>query len=204
LDKKKEIIMAALGDNLLAYNAVKAANKAALAATDLRSKEKLPVPDPGDFTSGLDGRIRLVHLNVVLGQKKSWSYSFEPRSMMCIGCPNHLNTVSFPKRGSGARCGRQVIWLADQSMPALLPSPSALGCIKIVRLESGMLRDLAEGLVQLVTGRQLAAGSIVLLTSATNMSLACTAGYVEDLVATIKYLRSHLGDHVGEKLLQGL
>jgi hypothetical protein len=175
---------------------VKAANRAALSATDLRTKEKLPAADPGDFTSGLDGRMRLVHLNVVLGQKKSWSYSFEPRSMQCIGCRNHLNTISFPMRGSGARSGRQVIWLADQSMPALLPSPTALGCIKIVRLESGMLRDLAEGLVLLLSGRQLAAGSIVLMTSATNMSLAGTAGYTEDLVATIKYLRSHLGDHL--------
>jgi hypothetical protein len=59
-----------------------------------------------------------------------------------------------------------------------------------------MLHNLAEGLVQLLSGRQLAAGSIVLLTSATNMSLAGTAGYAEDLVATIKYLRSHLGDHL--------
>jgi hypothetical protein len=188
--------VAALGDNLLAYNAVKAANRAALAAMYLRTNEKLPAPDPGNFISGLDGRMHLVHLNVVLGQKKSWSYSFDPRTMQCVSCIAHLNTISFPKRGNSARGGRQVIWLADQSMPALLPSPTGLGCIKIVRLESGMLPHLAEGLVQLLSGRQLAAGSIVLMTSATNMTVAGMAGCAQDLVATIKFLRSHLGDHL--------
>jgi hypothetical protein len=44
-------------------------------------------------------------------------------------------------------------------MPAILPSPSGLGCIKIVRLETGMMRDLVEGLIQLLSSWQLAAGS---------------------------------------------
>jgi hypothetical protein len=59
-----------------------------------------------------------------------------------------------------------------------------------------MLKDLAEGLVAVLAGRQVAAGSVVLMTSLTNMAVAGTAGYAEDLLATIKYLRSNLGDHI--------
>jgi hypothetical protein len=45
-------------------------------------------------------------------------------------------------------------------------------------------------------GRQFAAGSAVLLTSATNMAAAGTVGYAADMVAAIKFLKSNLGDHL--------
>jgi hypothetical protein len=59
-----------------------------------------------------------------------------------------------------------------------------------------MLIDLAEGLVKLMAGRQISAGSVVLLTSVTNMAAAGSVGYTMDLIAAIKFLRSNLGDHL--------
>jgi hypothetical protein len=82
-------------------------------------------------------------------------------------------------------------------MPPILPSKSEFrDCVKIVRLEGGLLQELAEGLVRLLSGRQVGPGSVVLLTSATNMATAGFIGYTEDLLAAIKFLRRSLGDHI--------
>jgi hypothetical protein len=133
---------------------------------------------------------------VILGQKKTWSYSSDSVSFECLGCQQHHNHLYFPRRGSGCRGSRQTIWLADQSMPATIPVASTLGCVKIVRLKNGSLKDLAEGLVELLSGRQVAAGSVILLTSASNMAAAGTAGYAQDLILAIQHLRRTLGDHL--------
>jgi hypothetical protein len=81
-------------------------------------------------------------------------------------------------------------------MPAAIPVSSTLDCVKIARLENGSLMDLAEGLVDLLSGRQVTAGSVVLLSSASNMLAAGTAGYAQDLVHAIQHLRRTLGDHI--------
>jgi hypothetical protein len=59
-----------------------------------------------------------------------------------------------------------------------------------------MLKDMAEGLVRVMAGRQITAGSVVLMTSVTNMAAAGTVGYVTDFLAAAKYLRSNMGDHL--------
>jgi hypothetical protein len=145
----------------------------------------------------LDGRMRIVEVDVMLGQKLTWTYSFNLRTAECIGCKEHVNDYPFPRRGSQVRGGRQAIWLADQSIPPVLPSTSkTLQCVKIVRLEGGMLQELAEGLVRVLSGRQIAAGSTILMTSVTNMAAAGTAGYADDLFRAIKFLKRNLGDHL--------
>jgi hypothetical protein len=116
--------------------------------------------------------------------------------MECIGCSQHANSQPFPLRGSNCRGGRQLIWATDQSMPPMLPTSSTQECVKIMRLESGSLQELAEGLVRTLSGCQVAAGSVVALTSASNMTAVGTAAYAEDLVEAIKFLRSNLGDHL--------
>jgi hypothetical protein len=76
-------------------------------------------------------------------------------------------------------------------------------CIKIIRLEMG-LRELAEGLVATLSGRQVAPGSVVLMTLATNMAIGGTSGFVENLLGAIKYLRANLGDHLHYGLIPNL
>jgi hypothetical protein len=120
--------------------------------------------------------MRQVEVAVVLGQHETWTYSFRLRSMECIGCSHHVNDTPFSRRGSQVKGSRQAIWLTDQSMPPILPVSSTQVCVKIIRLESGMLQELAEGLVRTLSGRQVAAGSVVLLSSVTNMSAAGTGG----------------------------
>jgi hypothetical protein len=143
--------------------------------------------DLDSFVSSLDGRLRVAEVAINLGQKRTWSYSFNSKSMEC-DCSQHKNVVSFPRQGSGAKGGGVVIWLCDQSMPPILPAADDGSCIKIIRLEYGLLGELAEGLIALLARRQVAGGSVVLLSSLANMAAAGTAGYISDLLAAIKLL----------------
>jgi hypothetical protein len=195
-EKKISELEQGLGEDLLPYKVILTASKAQLAAPDLRDKVKKCPEDLGTIFSEADGRVKLTEIKVVLGQKKTWTFSFDSSSFECLGCQQHHNHLYFPRRGSGGRGSRQTIWLSDQSMPGAIPVSSSLGFIKIVRLENGSLMDLADGLVEILSGRQVAAGSVILLTSASNMVAAGTAGYAQDLILAIQYLRRTLGDHL--------
>jgi hypothetical protein len=62
-----------------------------------------------------------------------------------------------------------------------------------------MLREMAGGLVAV---RQVAPGSVVLFSSLSNMAVAGTAGYAEDLLATINCWK--LTDESAAEILQRL
>jgi hypothetical protein len=195
-EKKVSAIMENLGDDALAYNTIRKFRQQQHTILDIRTGERVPIADMETMTTTLDGRLRLAEKDICLGQNQTWTYSLNMKSMECIGCRAHVNSQSFPRRGSNVKGGRQDIWLTDQSMPPVLPVKSGQECVKIIRLEGGMLQELSEGLVRILSGRQVAASSAVLLTSATNMAAAGTAGYAEDMVAAIKLLRRSLGDHI--------
>jgi hypothetical protein len=195
-EKKVKSIIESLGEDALAYNVIKKVNEKKHRLKDLKTGQMLTITNGSTLLSALDGRMRQAEVSVILGQHETWTYSFSLRSLECIGCSQHINYSPFPRRGSQVRGGRQAIWLTDQSMPPILPVSPAQQCVKIIRLESGMLQELAEGLVRTLSGRQIAAGSIVLLTSVTNMLAAGTAGYADDLFRAIRFLRRSLGDHL--------
>jgi uncharacterized membrane protein YgcG len=58
------------------------------------------------------------------------------------------------------------------------------------------LFELAEELLMRLRGRYLEAGSLVMMASATHLAMTGTAGYCEDVMATIRTLRRQLGEHV--------
>jgi hypothetical protein len=150
----------------------------------------------GAMVDRLDGRVRLTQLDVNLGQKQAWTYSLDVKIMECIGCKQHFNQQPFPRRGTNVRGCRQAIWVSDHSMPPILPTKTTQQCIKIIRLDCGTLQELTEGLVRVLAGRHITAGSVILMTSATHMRATGTAAYAEDLLDAIKFLRRSLGDHL--------
>jgi hypothetical protein len=155
LAEKKREILAALGGESLAYNTIKKAGMQKTRAYSLLTGEQTTAVDLGSFVLSLNRRLRTAEVAVNLGQKRTWSYSFNSKTMEC-GCAQHKNMISFPRRGSGVKGGRQVIWLCDQSMPPILPATDESNCVKIIRLEYGLLGELAEGLITLLAGRQVA------------------------------------------------
>ena len=77
-----------------------------------------------------------------------------------------------------------------------MPSNSAHGCIRIIRLEFGSIHELVSTLLELLEGRKLDSGSTILLFSATHLAHVGIAGYIEDLVATRKRITAALGNNI--------
>jgi hypothetical protein len=196
MEKKCNEIIDAFGEDGLAYNTIRTQNKTKLTVTDLKSAEKQVLTSPGAMVDLLDGRLRLANIEVILGQKQAWTYSMDLKTMECVGCSKHFNQLPFPRRGSQVRGSRQAVWLTDQAMPPILPSSSQQDCIKIFRMDCGMLPELTDGLIRILAGRHITAGSVILITSATHMQAVGTAAYTEDLLEAIKTLRRNLGDHL--------
>ena len=71
---------------------------------------------------------------------------------------------------------REVVLLGDQALPPLLPSSSELNCMRFVRLEFGGLHQLVSILLDLLEGRKLCLGSLILLFSVTHIAQVGIAG----------------------------
>ena len=91
---------------------------------------------------------------------------------------------------------REVILLGDQALPPLLPSSSDLNCMRIIRLEFGSLHQLVTIMLDLLEGRRLCPGSLILIFSVTHIAQVGIADYIEDLIASKKRLTEKLGDNI--------
>jgi hypothetical protein len=114
--------------------------------------------------------------------------------MRCL-CEGSHSTDGFIT-GRGGDDKPVAIVLADQSYPAMWQGGGDKMCISIIRVEFAMLDELADELAARLRGRHVAAGSIVMLFSATNLAAAGTTGYCEDLVSAINKLKRSVGEHV--------
>ena len=91
---------------------------------------------------------------------------------------------------------REVILLGDQALPPLLPSSSELNCMRIIRLEFGSLHTLVTILLEMMEGRRLCPGSLILLFSVSHITHVGIAGYIEDMVAAKKRIQAKLGENI--------
>ncbi len=73
-----------------------------------------------------------------------------------------------PGLWGGGGDARQCFVLSDQNFPGSLPCSSG-ECLKIIRIENGMLREIVECFLDLIKGRELSAGSTVVIFSATHL-----------------------------------
>jgi hypothetical protein len=199
LAKEKEAaadrIREELGDKYLAYAAILAQRKKDLSTPHLLGGQKEELPDLGSFMSNGDGRILRTQFEVNLGQRRVISYSFNPGTMECKCNSSHSGRKIASGRGE-RKTIREAIILADQSYPAALPSGSDKLCLNIIRIEHGLLHELAEVLENVLRGRYLEAGSLIMLFSATNLATAGVVGYCADLIGAIERLKRSIGEHV--------
>jgi hypothetical protein len=134
-------------------------------------------------------------LNISLGQQQIATYSFNTDTMQCL-CKGEHNMMKIAAAGIEMRSGREAFLLTDQCFPEVLPADGKRRCLKIVRVEHGMLGKLAAKFINLLKGRYLAAGGVVLLFSATNLGTAGVAGYTTDLMHSIERLKKEVGEHL--------
>jgi hypothetical protein len=198
INKQKEEAIAkikeGLGEKLLGYEAVLETRRRDLTTKHLLGGQPEPTPDVGSMVSTGDMRLLAVKMEVSMGQRRVVTTSFDPVAMTCYCSGPHSQYKI--AGGSGVRTGREAIMLTDQAYPACLEATGVRRCVKMVRIEHGMLLELADELISMLRGRYLAAGSIILLFSATNLALAGTSGYCADLMAATEKLKSTIGEHV--------
>jgi hypothetical protein len=73
------------------------------------------------------------------------------------------------------------------------------GCMRVIRIENGSLMELAHNFVGLMTGVDIAVGSIVLLASATHLANVGTAGYAEDFAGCVRMLLKTFSNRIEVK-----
>jgi hypothetical protein len=74
--------------------------------------------------------------------------------------------------------------LSDQNFPPVLPCSSG-ECLKIVRVENGLLSEIVSCFLEIMRGKGVPAGSVILLTSVSHMQMRGVAGYMADLGAEL-------------------
>jgi hypothetical protein len=129
----------------------------------------------GSFAEKGDGRSALCHFRSVIEKKQNISTSFNPKTLTCSSCPTR---GEHPVGGEGGE--RQCFVLSDQNFPGCVPVESG-ECLKIIRIENGMLDELVNVFLDLFKGKELPAGSAVVMFSATHLMMRGLSGYVLDM-----------------------
>ena len=170
--KKREEAVAALrsllSDRTGTYDAIKNYNLRAMTVPNLLGGPECSLEPIGDFMSNGDGRLCKATLHADFGSKMNYSLSFNPSTMTCISCSRKHQLV-------GGR--RMTFVLSDQAFPAALPSSSEKLCLFILRIENGTISDLVDKFLQLSKGWRIPPGSILVVTSASQLARCGTAAY---------------------------
>jgi hypothetical protein len=83
--------------------------------------------------------------------------------------------------------------LADQSVLAALPAAGEQQCIRILIVENGKLRELADLFLEKVGNRRVPPGTVVMLFSAAYLAETGIVNYCEELVSCIELIKSKIG-----------
>ena len=102
--------------------------------------------------------------------------------------------MTWSSKGGGEGV-RQCFVLSDHNFPAVLPCENG-ECLKIIRIEDGSLPELVNCWLELTQGKNIPAGSVLLIFSATHLLMEGLGGFMEDLVTEIRRLESIFGGGV--------
>jgi hypothetical protein len=171
-DDNVKLIRQYMGDRALTYDAIQAARLRQLKIPNLLGGESEACVSVGTMLSEGDGRVLEVNLETSIGQQKTVTASFDITSMQCMCEGSHRN--SGLAIGRGGDDGRVAIVLSDQAYPTHWHGGGDKACVSILRVEFAMLQELAEELIAKLKGRYVAAGSIIMMFSATNLAAAGT------------------------------
>jgi hypothetical protein len=111
----------------------------------------------------------------------------------CLPCGSHGNRPAFKTRGEGGTSGdRQVVILADQCVPAILPCGGVEACVKILRIEGASIKTLAHEFIAQLGNRRFTPGSVILIFSGSHLAHVGTAAYAADILEVEKLLHEKL------------
>jgi hypothetical protein len=157
------------------------------------AQEKISI---GSFSVNGDHRTSICHFRALMDRKMNICFSFDPLTLKCGNCPDR-GSHDVDGGGSGGRGGgiRQTYILSDQNFPPAIPCTDG-ECLKIIRVENGSLSEIVSCFLDLMRGRGVPAGSVILLSSASHLQMMGVAGYMVDLGREFERLGSTFGGGV--------
>ena len=104
--------------------------------------------------------------------------------------------ISFVNYSAQSHRRLYCIFCSDQCFPACLPASSGGQCCAIIRVEDGGLHKIIAATRNILGGKKLPVGSVILLCSASHLARVGTAKYASDLVDCFKAIESEYGNSV--------
>jgi hypothetical protein len=112
----------------------------------------------------------------------------------CPSFPHHQQRPAFKIRGAADSSSQpQAIVAADQSFPACILSTTEKDCLKILILEGGSIKDIADELMGRVGNRRLPKGTIIMMYSASCLAEIGTVSYISELLMATRALQAKFG-----------
>ena len=173
-------VQATFADQMQTYEAVRHANNRTLMAPNLNDGEPMTCLDLGSFFSTSDGRMAANRLSCNYSSKLNTSCSFDVPSLRCRICKVANHTI-LQKLGDSSNMRRTVVMLGDQSLPACLPGSGEADCVPMMRLETANLKEIANQFLALTAGYKFPAGSVVVISSSTQLATGDLGEYLRDM-----------------------
>jgi hypothetical protein len=178
-----EEIRRRLGPDDMVYSAIRAEKKRDTVASNLLGGN----PEEAASIPGLveigDGRILAGGLKIGIADKKIVCCNFD-EEWRCLGCNHLTRRSSFKLRGiPDASNPPQAVILGDHAVPAAMQVNGEKLCFKILLIEGGSLRELADEFLTSLGNRRVPPGSVVFIFSASYLAEAGIAAYAEELLA---------------------
>jgi len=112
--------------------------------------------------------------------------SFSLEDLCCVSCDKNHPLLPRAAEQRFWEGGRQLIFLTDHNMPAILPSEDGK-CPIIIRVDGGLLREIGTNFMLRISGFAVPEGSVVVIGSVTHLMEEGRVGYTKALVT--EYIR---------------
>jgi len=146
----------------------------------------------GSFCTGGDERVLLTNLEHNLQARINKSLSFDARTKQCNTCPAGGHGAL--ESGGG---GPVALVASDQCFPACVPAfEQGKECVRVVRVEDGSLQTITHALADAIGSTGLKEGTVILLGSASHLSVVGTGQYISDWVRSRHWLQNRFSGKV--------
>jgi hypothetical protein len=191
-EKMVNEIRARMGEDTMCYDTISSLNKRSTLAPDLLGGPKGPDKTLRGLVDMGDGRVP-GGLQLNFSSKRIVCTSFD-RDWKCLRCGGHGQEPAFKIRAvANSSSPRQVVVLADQTFPAILPADGQARCMQIILVENGSIPDIIDEFQKQLGNRRMPPGSVLLIFSASHLLNVGLAQYTADLVEGIKTIEGKFG-----------
>ncbi len=171
-----------------------------VAANSEKSLTGLPMEktDAGSFTVEGDSRVLYTfnRFNYKKRQNISSSFNFEQMSCTTCGGPEHKFLSKLQENIDASDQTPPCFIFTDQNNPSFLPAVDEGECLKIFRMEDATLDELVTCFVDIIEGFSIPAGTILLLSSLSQLLSQGACKYADEFRRAVSRLYRTFGDGI--------